>query len=139
MGADGLQELAAAVAITDEVLALVQRIPVAKGMAGLAAERAEPVTACNLQTDTTGDVRPGAKATGLEGSIVVPVLDANGAVVGTLGVANRAPRTFTDDEIATLSPARILETTRARTRRCEHGKSDKEGTNTHAFTIDQTA
>jgi L-methionine (R)-S-oxide reductase len=47
------------------VLDLIRTIPVGKGMAGLAVERGQPVDACNIQTDTSGDVRPGAKATGM--------------------------------------------------------------------------
>lgn len=102
LGADGLLHLAAASSgIPDTVLAIIRAIPVGKGMAGLAVERAEPVTACNIQTDVSGDVRPGARATGLSGSIVVPIF-AGDTVVGTLGVANRSERTFTEDEIARL-------------------------------------
>ena len=102
LGDDGLLHLAAASpGIPDVVLDTIRTIPVGKGMAGLAVERKAPVNACNLQTDTSGDVRPGAKVTGLAGSIVVPIFDGE-TVVGTLGVANRAERTFTDDEIARL-------------------------------------
>lgn len=79
------------------VMDRIRVIPVGKGMAGLAVERGAPVTACKLQTDASGDVRPGAKATGLEGAICVPVLAGNRAV-GALGVANRVERTFTDAE-----------------------------------------
>ena len=67
-------------------------------MAGLAAQRREPITICNLQTDTSGDVRPGAKKTGMEGAIAVPIFDAKGKVVGVLGIANRTERTFSDAE-----------------------------------------
>ena len=80
------------------VLAIIQKIPVGKGMTGLAVERAEPVDACNIQTDTSGDVRPGAKATGMEGAIVAPVFDG-ARVVGALGIANRGERFFDDQEI----------------------------------------
>jgi GAF domain-containing protein len=79
------------------VMERIKVIPVGKGMAGLAVERSAPVTACNIQTDDSGDVRPGAKATGLEGAICVPVL-AGGRAIGALGVANRVERTFTDEE-----------------------------------------
>ena len=104
LGADGQLHLEAATAgLPEPVLATIRTIPVGKGMAGLAVERAEPVTACNLQTDDSGDVRPGAKATGLQGAIVVPVLDARDRPVGSLGVANRAERTFTAGEIALLT------------------------------------
>ena len=102
LGANRLLHLAAASpGIPDTVLAIIRTIPVGKGMAGLAVERAEPVTACHLQTDTSGDVRPGARATGLAGSIVVPIFDGD-TVVGALGVANRSERTFTDGEVARL-------------------------------------
>jgi GAF domain-containing protein len=73
-------------------------------MAGLAVERGEPVDACNIQTDTSGDVRPGAKATGMEGAIVVPVFDG-ARVIGALGIANRGERTFSDEEKVTLIAA----------------------------------
>lgn len=102
LGEDGLLHLAAVTdGMPEPVLAIIRTIPVGKGMAGLAVERAEPVNACNIQTDTSGDVRPGAKATGLSGSIVVPIF-AGEAVVGALGVANRSERTFTDAEISAL-------------------------------------
>ncbi len=102
LSGDGLLHLAAASpGIPDIVLATIRTIPVGKGMAGLAVERKAPVDACNLQTDTSGDVRPGAKATGLAGSIVVPIFEGE-TVVGALGIANRAERTFTEDEIARL-------------------------------------
>jgi GAF domain-containing protein len=102
LGGDGALHLTAASAgIPEFVLDTVRTVPVGKGMAGLAVERCQPVTACNIQTDTTGDVRPGAKATGLQGSIVVPIL-RDGRAVGALGIANRQERTFTDDETALL-------------------------------------
>jgi GAF domain-containing protein len=90
------------------VLEVIRVVPVGKGMAGLCVERREPVTACNLQTDTSGDVRPGAKTTGLRGSIVVPMLDA-GEPVGALGIANREERVFSPAEIELLLAAgRVL-------------------------------
>lgn len=102
LGEDGLLHLrAASKSLPEPVLNIVRTIPVGKGMAGLAVERAEPVTACNIQTSSTGDVRPGAKATGMEGAIVVPVMNGSQAV-GALGIANRTERTFTEVEIAKL-------------------------------------
>lgn len=103
--ADGALELVAASArIPAVVLEKIQRIPIGKGMAGLAAERREPVNTCNLQTDTTGDVRPGAKATGLLGSICVPVFSGE-QVVGTLGIGNHEEREFSQEEIELLLEA----------------------------------
>ena len=88
---------AASKGIPAPVLDVIRTVPVGKGMAGLAAQRREPVTVCNLQTDASGNVRPGARATGLEGAIVVPIFDGEN-VVGTLGIANRNERTFTKEE-----------------------------------------
>ena len=99
---DGVLHLKAATAnIPPFVLDKVKLVPVGKGMAGLAVERNAPVNTCNIQTDTTGDVRAGARATGLEGAIVVPIT-RDGAPVGALGIANRSERTFTEQEINDL-------------------------------------
>jgi len=99
---DGLLHLkAASKGLPDAVLAIVRTVPVGKGMAGLAVERATPVGACNIQTDGSGDVRPGARATGMEGAVVVPIFDSEKAA-GALGIANRAERTFSSEETALL-------------------------------------
>ena len=99
---DGVLHLVAASAgIPPVVVETVRRVPVGKGMAGLAVERRQPVNACNIQTDASGDVRPGAKATGLQGSIVVPIL-RGGEAVGALGIANHRERVFTDAEAELL-------------------------------------
>jgi len=59
------------------------------------------VGACNIQTDASGDVRPGARATGMEGAVVVPIFDGEKAT-GALGIANRVARTFSSAETALL-------------------------------------
>lgn len=108
LGPDGLLHLKAmSPPLPEPVLKIVQRIPVGKGMAGLAVERKAAVTACNIQTDTTGDVRPGARLTGMEGAIVVPVM-RGGEAVGSLGIANRTERTFTEAEMAALTEIAAL-------------------------------
>jgi L-methionine (R)-S-oxide reductase len=100
---DGVLHLKAASAgIPEPVLKAVELVPIGKGLAGLAVERKEPVSVCNLQTDSSGNARPGAKATGMEGAIVVPILKGKQAV-GALGIANRAARTFTPEETAQLT------------------------------------
>ena len=105
LGEDGVLHLRAATKnIPAPVLEVVRVVPVGKGMAGLAVERNAPVDACNIQSDTSGDVRPGAKATGLQGAIVVPMV-RDGRAVGALGVANFRERTFTAEEIDTLAAA----------------------------------
>jgi len=100
--ADGVLHLkAASTGIPEPVLKAVERVPIGKGMAGLAVERKEPVSLCNLQTDASGNARLGAKATGMEGALVVPILMGDKAV-GAFGIANRQPRAFTADETGEL-------------------------------------
>ena len=102
---DGVLHLkAASQGLPEPVLAAVRLVPVGKGMAGLAVERGVPVDTCNLQSDATGNVKPGAKATGMEGAIVVPIFKGEKAV-GALGIANRATRTFSAEETALLMEA----------------------------------
>jgi L-methionine (R)-S-oxide reductase len=99
-----LHLLAATQGLPEPVLATIAKIPVGKGMAGLAVERGQAVDACNIQTDTSGDVRPGAKATGLAGAVVVPIFRGE-AIVGALGIGNRGERTFTAGEVQDLIAA----------------------------------
>src|SRR6266852_268477 len=87
--------------IPDGLLPRIQQIPVGKGMAGLAAERCCPVQVCNLQTDTSGVAKPGAKETGMEGSIAVPIR-FEGRMIGVLGVAKPTIYEFKKEEIALL-------------------------------------
>jgi L-methionine (R)-S-oxide reductase len=109
LGDDGVLHLkAASDGIPQIVLDTIKDVPVGKGMAGLAVERKLPVNTCNIQTDATGDIRPGARATGLQGSVVVPMLRGDEAV-GALGVATRQERTFTDaEETLLMEIGRVL-------------------------------
>ena len=96
---DGLLQLAAHQNIPPPVVQIIGTVPVGKGIAGLAAERREPVTICNLQTDTSGQARPGAKATGMEGSLAVPML-AGGELRGVLGIAKAEAYDWPEAETA---------------------------------------
>lgn len=103
LGSDGQLHLAALHGqLPPPVLAQVRVIPVGKGMAGECARLNEPVTWCNLNQDDRGVVRPAARTTGMAGSIVVPVRGPAGELAGTLGIANRSDRTFTESETALL-------------------------------------
>lgn len=84
--------LSAAMNIPRPVVARVQTIPRGKGMAGLALERAAPVQTCDLQTDETGDVQPGAKAVDAGAAVAVPVFDDRGQVRAVVGIAFADPR-----------------------------------------------
>jgi L-methionine (R)-S-oxide reductase len=95
-------ELGAAVNIPPKVVEVVRTIPKGKGMAGLAWERDEPVHTCNLKTDTTGDVRPGAKAVDANAAVAIPIHDARGALRGVVGIAYMGERDITEQELASL-------------------------------------
>ena len=102
---DGVLVLKAHVGLPPPVIEIVSRVPVGKGMAGLAAERNEPVSSCNIQTDQTGDVNSGARATGVNGAIVVPIRDSQGQVRGALGIG-----VHHDYEYTVAETVRLLET-----------------------------
>jgi len=78
----GTLHLAAAVNIPQQVQDLTRVIPRGRGMAGLAWERGAPVSTCNLKDDTSGDVRPGAKAVDATAAVAFPVGSPVRAVVG---------------------------------------------------------
>jgi len=98
---DGMLKLAAHRNLPPPIVQIVATVPVGKGIAGLAAQNREPVSLCNLQTDTSGQARPAAKTTGMEGSIAVPMLVA-GELRGVLGVAMAAAHDWTDAEKSLL-------------------------------------
>ena len=96
-----LLHLVASHNIPPQIQQIVQTVPVGKGIAGLAAQREEPVTLCNLQTDTSGQARPAAKQTGMEGSIAVP-MHRDGQLVGVLGIAKPTAHEWTPEETSLL-------------------------------------
>jgi L-methionine (R)-S-oxide reductase len=98
---DNLLKLVAQRGIPEHLMAVVGTIPIGKGIAGVAAERREPVELCNLQADLGGVAKPGARATNVQGSLAVPVLLGD-ALKGTLGVGLAVPHDFTDEEKAML-------------------------------------
>jgi GAF domain-containing protein len=103
-----LELVATSDGVPEPVLAAARRIPLGKGIAGETALTGKPVSMCNLQTDTSGVARPGAKATGAQGTLCVPVFRGD-QVVGTLGIGVRGERTFTDAETEELLAAgRVL-------------------------------
>lgn len=98
---DGQLQLAASKNIPSTVLQIVATVPIGKGIAGLAAQQRAPVSICNLQTDDSGKARPGAKATGMEGSLAVPMLTGND-LRGVLGIAKAEAYDWPEAESALL-------------------------------------
>ena len=99
---DGVLILKAHAGIPPQVIEIVSVVPIGKGMAGLAAERNEPVSSCNIQSDETGNVKSGARQTGVGGAIVVPIRNHRGEAVGALGIGVRHEHTYTEEETARL-------------------------------------
>ena len=99
---DGVLHLRAHIGLPPKVVELISRVPLGKGMAGLAAARNEPISSCNIQTDATGNVRPGARQSGVNGAIVVPVRGPQGEVRGSIGVGVHHIYEYSDEEAQRL-------------------------------------
>jgi GAF domain-containing protein len=96
-----LLHLQAQVGLPPAMLDFVRVIPVGKGIAGQVIARGEPVTMCNLQTDTSGVARPSAKQTGVGGTLCVPLRNDT-TIVGTLGVGTVREYQYTPEETKLL-------------------------------------
>jgi len=100
-----LLELAAAVNIPPKVQQITSNVPRGKGMAGLALERREPVSTCDLQTDASGDVRPGARSVEAQAAVALPVFDGEGRVRAVVGIAFAEARSLSTEELTALGEA----------------------------------
>jgi L-methionine (R)-S-oxide reductase len=96
-----LLHLVAQAGLPPAMLEIVRTIPVGKGIAGQTAAQNRPVTICNLQTDTSGVARPGAKQTGVGGALCVPVR-SGGKILGTLGIGTVREHEYTPAETGEL-------------------------------------
>jgi L-methionine (R)-S-oxide reductase len=103
---DGLR-LMSAVNIPEFVRKTVEFVPNGKGMAGIALHSGEPVQTCNLKDDTSGQVRPGAKAVNAKAAVAMPVRDGSGAIVAVVGVAFNDERELPEQEISDLMEAAL--------------------------------
>jgi L-methionine (R)-S-oxide reductase len=101
--------LTAACNIPPAVIAVVAHVPHGKGMAGIAQTTKTPVQTCNLQTDSTGRIKPGAKAVGAQAAVAAPVLNAAGEVRAVVGIAwDRERKIGPDEEKAIMKLAAAL-------------------------------
>jgi hypothetical protein len=94
--------LTAAHNIPPPVIAAVAHVPHGKGMAGIAQTSKAPVQTCNLQTDSTGGIKPGAKTVDAQAAVAVPVLDAAGDLRAVVGIAWHGERAIGPDEEHTI-------------------------------------
>jgi hypothetical protein len=98
-------KISAAVNIPPPVVRATELIPKGKGMAGLAWERDQVVAVCNLKTDQTGDVRPGAKAVDAQAALAIPVHNQAGALRAVVGIAFLGEREFGEQELKAFEQA----------------------------------
>jgi L-methionine (R)-S-oxide reductase len=103
-----LLTLAASRQIPPTVVALIEKVPIGKGIAGLAAERRSPITICNLQTDDSGQARPAAKNTDMEGSLAVPAIREDGSLAGVLGIAKAQAHDWSEMETTDVTAAAAI-------------------------------
>ena len=108
----GLLALIAHQGIPPQVLPMllpkIDNIPFGKGIAGCAAQRKEAVQLCNLQEDLGGVAKPDAQKTNVQGALAVPIVGADGKVIGVLGIGKIQPYDFTEAEIADLNAVAAL-------------------------------
>ena len=90
------------------LLPKIDNIPFGKGIAGCAAQRKEAVQLCNLQEDLGGIAKPDAQKTNVQGALAVPIVGADGKVIGVLGIGKMQPYEFNDSEVADLNAVAAL-------------------------------
>jgi len=95
--------ITAAVNIPPKVQEITAQIPLGKGMAGLAWQHDKPIQTCNLKEDTSGQVKPGAKAVDGKAAVAMPVHDASGMVRAVVGLAWTDERELSDGELSKIA------------------------------------
>jgi len=95
--------ITAAVNIPPKVQEITAQIPLGKGMAGLAWQHDKPIQTCNLKEDTSGQVKPGAKAVDGKAAVALPVHDPTGLVRAIVGLAWTDERELSDAEISKIA------------------------------------
>ena len=96
-------EIAAAHNIPPKVQEVTAKIPLGKGMAGLAWQHDKPISTCNLKEDTSGAVKPGAKAVDGKAAVALPVHESSGMVRAVVGLAWSDERDLPDELMARIA------------------------------------
>ena len=95
--------LTAAHNIPLHVMQIVAHVPHGKGMAGAAQVKKAPVQTCNLQTDDSAAIKPGAKAVDAQAAIAVPVFDADHNVRAIVGLAWQREQEIDEQSVLKLA------------------------------------
>ncbi len=95
--------ISAAVNLPPKVVEVTSTIPLGKGMAGLAWQHDKPIQTCNLQADTSGAVKPGAKAVNAQAAVALPVHANDGTVRAVVGLAWMDERVLDAAALAAIS------------------------------------
>lgn len=98
-------ELVAAINIPPKVQQIVDWVPPGKGMAGQALVQGIPIQTCNLKDDSSGAVRPGAKAVDAQAAVALPVMTDTGRIEAVVGIAYNDQRSFAAEELSRLQKA----------------------------------
>lgn len=96
-------EISAAHNIPPRVQEVTAKIPLGKGMAGLAWQHDKPISTCNLKEDETGAVKPGARAVDGKAAVALPVHASSGAVRAVVGLAWADERDLPDALLAQIA------------------------------------
>lgn len=96
-----LLRLVAQSGLPPQLVDVVAIIPVGKGIAGETVAKNRPVTICNLQTDSSGVAKPGAKQTGVGGALCVPI-HVGDKIIGTFGIGTMREHEYSAAEINEL-------------------------------------
>jgi L-methionine (R)-S-oxide reductase len=95
--------IAGAINIPPKVQEVTAKIPIGKGMAGLAWQHDKPIQTCNLKDDNTGAVKPGAKAVDAKAAVALPIHDGSGTVRAVVGLAWMHDNELTSAELDAIA------------------------------------
>ena len=89
--------------IPPKVQELTATIPMGKGMAGLAWQHDKPIQTCNLKEDTSGQVKPGAKAVDARAAVALPIHDGSGTIRAIVGLAWMHDNELSEPELVAIA------------------------------------
>ena len=101
-GAEGDLVLVAWSRLPAPIVEIVRLVPRGKGMAGRAQVERRPFQTCDLTSDPSPTVRPGARLVDGRAAVALPLLDAGGTTRAVVGISFAHEGTLPDDEVERL-------------------------------------